>query len=136
VAEPLPQWASFAADPGVVFAGGPVDVQQAVAIGEAIEASATRGFEPVAGTLGTVDLSLDPAALETGLRWVRIFVGYAGWGPGQLEAERRAGAWFDVELAMGDVPSMAPDELWGSTLARQGPPLAWFARFPDEPSTN
>jgi putative transcriptional regulator len=42
----------------------------------------------------------------------RIFRGYAGWGPGQLEGEMAAGAWAIVP-ANGDVLFDTPaDDLW------------------------
>ena len=50
-------------------------------------------------------------AVEDGLR-LRIFRGYAGWGPGQLEGELAGGAW-GVVPASGDVLFETPvDELW------------------------
>jgi putative transcriptional regulator len=50
-------------------------------------------------------------SLAEGLR-LRIFRGYAGWGPGQLENELAAGAW-GVVPASGDVLFTTPaDELW------------------------
>ena len=43
---------------------------------------------------------------------LRIFRGYAGWGPGQLESELASGAW-GVVAASGDVIFNTPvDELW------------------------
>jgi putative transcriptional regulator len=48
----------------------------------------------------------------------RVYTGYAGWGPGQLERELAAGAWTAVE-AGGDVLFEVPhDEIW----ARLSPP--------------
>jgi len=50
-------------------------------------------------------------ALGEGLR-LRIFRGYAGWAPGQLENELASGAWSLVP-AQGDVLFETPvDELW------------------------
>jgi putative transcriptional regulator len=50
-------------------------------------------------------------SLEEGLR-LRIFRGYAGWGPGQLEQELAAGAWGVVPAA-GEVLFETPvEELW------------------------
>jgi putative transcriptional regulator len=49
---------------------------------------------------------------------LRIFVGYAGWGPGQLEGELEAGAWA-IEKATGDLLfGVPPEDLW----ARLAPP--------------
>jgi putative transcriptional regulator len=50
-------------------------------------------------------------SLEEGLR-LRIFRGYAGWGPGQLESELAGGAW-GVVPASGELLFDTPvEELW------------------------
>jgi putative transcriptional regulator len=43
---------------------------------------------------------------------LRIFLGYAGWGPGQLEGELAQGAWVVAPLSPGAVFDVPPDELW------------------------
>ncbi len=46
----------------------------------------------------------------------RLFAGYAGWGPGQLEGELAAGAWAIVP-ATGDLLFDAPvEEIWTQLL--------------------
>jgi putative transcriptional regulator len=48
---------------------------------------------------------------EETLRY-RVFTGYAGWGPGQLEKELAAGAWT-ITSASGDTLFATPaDDLW------------------------
>ena len=44
-------------------------------------------FAPLFGSLGTVDLHEDPADVPVRLAEIRVFTGYAGWGPGQLANE-------------------------------------------------
>ena len=55
------------------------------------------GFAPLAGYLGTVDLQEDPVDVPVALAEVRVFTGYAGWGPGQLSEEIRSGSWHVLE---------------------------------------
>jgi putative transcriptional regulator len=43
---------------------------------------------------------------------VRIFLGYAGWGPGQLEAELIQGAWVLAPLSHPAVFDVPADQLW------------------------
>jgi putative transcriptional regulator len=45
-------------------------------------------------------------------RRLRIFLGYAGWGPGQLEGELAQGAWVVAPLAPDAVFDVPEDELW------------------------
>lgn len=50
----------------------------------------------------------------------RFFVGYAGWGPGQLDGEIQQGAWIlsDVDISLVfDTPF---EEVWEASLKRMG----------------
>lgn len=46
--------------------------------------------------------------------------GYAGWGPGQLEAELREGAWIPVDLDARVIFETSAEERWGAALAVLG----------------
>jgi putative transcriptional regulator len=49
---------------------------------------------------------------------LRVYLGYAGWGPGQLENETAQGAWHVLE-ADGDVVFAAdPPATWQHEIAR------------------
>ena len=67
---------------------------------------------------------------------LRVYVGYAGWSAGQLDAEVANGDWFVVDLEPGDPWRAGDEDLWRDVLDRQGGRLAVFARFPDDPSAN
>jgi putative transcriptional regulator len=43
---------------------------------------------------------------------VRLFLGYAGWGPGQLEAEMAQGVWLTVPSTREAVFRTASDDMW------------------------
>ncbi|MEV0503823.1 YqgE/AlgH family protein, partial [Streptomyces spectabilis] len=94
------------------------------------------GFRRVHGAIGLVDLEAPPELLAAALGSLRIFAGYAGWGPGQLEDELVEGAWYVVESEPGDVSSPDPERLWRSVLRRQRSELAMVATYPDDPSLN
>lgn len=51
---------------------------------------------------------------------VKLFSGYAGWGPGQLERELEEGAWFTVQGDAGFVFECAPQDMWEDALAYLG----------------
>ena len=137
LAEPLPEWARAAAHPPVVFIGGPVAPSAAVCLARVgHNGGGATGWEPLMGPLGTLDLDSDPDEAIPRLDQIRVFAGYAGWGPGQLEAEIEAGGWFVVDADATDPLSPAPEHLWAAVLRRQRGALALFAAFPADPTMN
>jgi putative transcriptional regulator len=131
----LPEWRVFAAAPAVVFTGGPVSPDAVIALGRGAP-DAVEGWVPIIGDLGTVDLGRDPLDLGIPLDDLRVFVGYAGWAPGQLEGELDANAWFVVDLARDDPFVPAPERLWREVLKRQRGHPAMFAQYPDDVTAN
>jgi putative transcriptional regulator len=142
VGDILEPWAALAGDPGVVFQGGPVSLDSALGVavvpGEAGTAvgEGPLGWRRVHGAIGLVDLEAPPELLAPAVGSLRIFAGYAGWGPGQLEDELVEGAWYVVESEPGDVSSPDPEHLWRAVLRRQRNELAMVATYPDDPSLN
>lgn len=144
VGDVLESWATLAGAPPVVFQGGPVSLDSALALavvpGEARsrdrDAGDPLGWRRVHGAIGLVDLEAPPELLASELGSLRIFAGYAGWGPGQLEDELVEGAWYVVESEPGDVSAPDPEQLWRSVLRRQRSELAMVATYPDDPSLN
>lgn len=154
VADILESWASLTGEPGVVFQGGPVSLDSALGVGvvpgedhgkgakdgakgkAATTGDGPLGWRRVHGAIGLVDLEAPPELLAAALGSLRIFAGYAGWGPGQLEEELVEGAWYVVESEPGDVSSPEPAQLWRAVLRRQRNELAMVATYPDDPSLN
>jgi putative transcriptional regulator len=138
--EVVPPVAEIASAPAVLFSGGPVEPNVAIALGVvepgAAPGSAGEGWRPVVGPLVTVDLDYDPALLAASLRELRVFAGYAGWTGGQLEGEIDDGAWFVVDRLPGDTFHDFPDRLWSAVLRRQPWPLCAAANFPADPTMN
>ena len=133
---PLPRWERLAAHPPVVFFGGPVAPGAAICLARMPAGGVAPGWTPVTGELGTFDLEQDPDEVADGEAQIRVFAGYAGWGPGQLEGEIAAGAWFVVAAEPGDAMAHQPGQLWKQGLRRQGDSLALMAAFPADPSAN
>jgi putative transcriptional regulator len=144
VGTPLPQWQQLAAEPSVVFVGGPVQHQAVICLArsagqpgpESTGAGEGNGWRSVAGDVGTLDLDSDPGQLEAEITEVRVFAGYSGWAAGQLEGEIAAGAWWVVDGEPEDPFSEDPDSLWKRVLRRQRGPLALVSAFPDDPTNN
>ncbi len=140
VAEPFPGWESATSPPPVLFHGGPVQAGMIIALGRTRPGSdPDEGFQAVSGTrgrIGTVDLRLPAWDLAPAFDAVRVFAGYSGWSPGQLENELRLGAWIVVDSLPGDAFEPDPDHLWSAVLRRQGGHLAMFAHYPVDVMAN
>jgi hypothetical protein len=93
------------------------------------------GFVRVLGDIGTVDLGLDPDAIGE-LEALRVFVGYAGWGPGQLDGEVAQNAWIVLDAEPADAFSAEPTRLWRHVLGRQPGTLGWMRHYPDDVELN
>ena len=121
-------------DPGdVVHVGGPVEPGRRAG-GGGVRGSRRRGR----GRLRRRRLHarrLRPGRRRRGdLRARCLFVGYAGWSPGQLEAELEEESWLVLEPEPADVFAPDAENLWSSVLARQGGALALLSRMPPDPS--
>ncbi|MFF3951602.1 YqgE/AlgH family protein [Streptomyces sp. NPDC001890] len=136
VGDILTPWAGLTGEPDVVFQGGPVSLDSALGVAVIPGDEGPLGWRRVYGAIGLVDLEAPPELLAAALGSLRIFAGYAGWGPGQLETELTEGAWYVVESEPGDVSSPRPEHLWRAVLRRQRSELAMIATYPDDPSLN
>ncbi len=128
VAEAVPALGDLAAEDDVVHAGGPVQPDAVLALGDfeqPIEAGTT-----VLGTLGL----LDPHGPTPALRRLRVYAGYAGWAPGQLDSELEQEAWIQADLAPDD--PFASGDLWPTVLLRKGGDYALMASMPIDPTLN
>ncbi len=137
VAEVLANWGPLASEPAVVFEGGPVQPEAAICLARTrVGVSRIAGFNRVSGAVGTVDLSADPTRIADSVVGVRVFAGYAGWAPGQLEGEISGGSWFVFDALPGDAFVTRPDDLWPMVLRRQGGLTAAVAIYPADPTLN
>ncbi|MGH8902146.1 MAG: YqgE/AlgH family protein [Egibacteraceae bacterium] len=132
VEQVVPGWSAAVAEPRVVFIGGPVMPSTVIAVARRAHAS-PPGWQPLFSEIGVVDLGTDPALVVPGLRAVRLFAGYAGWGSGQLESEIESGAWFVIDRAPSDPFCAEPAELWRQVLTRQG---GLFRTIAADPTSN
>jgi putative transcriptional regulator len=112
----------------VVQVGGPVQPRAVIVLGDFEQPQ--DASRVVAGDLGVVD----PDRADTDLRRARVYAGYAGWAPGQLEAELEEEAWIIEPVDPGD--PFRGDDLWPAALARKGGEYALLARMPADPSLN
>ena len=122
-----------------VFVGGPVQqdtLHFLHTIGEKLEGSASvldglywgGDFDQLSLMLGS-DKSL---ANEC-----RFFIGYSGWGAGQLEEEIEENSWIVAPgLKASDLLHTPPDDLWQLILKKMGGRFEMFSRYPADPRLN
>ena len=119
-----------------LFLGGPVQPG-------ALSYLHTDSFIPEADVMPNLALghSLDDL-VEMGeafsaTRKVRLFAGYAGWSPGQLEGEMRRKAWLTYPASLELVFEIPPELLWQKILHDKG---GWknqlLSQMPDDLSSN
>ncbi len=138
VAEVLPDWAGVVSAPPVLFHGGPVGIDSALAVGTLAGGGEEEpvGWRRLFGNVGVVDLDTPPELIGPALAAMRIFVGYSGWGAGQLEAEIDEGSWYVLPSSPEDLYTTEPQGLWTRVLRRQPGELAWVSTRPLDPSLN
>jgi putative transcriptional regulator len=138
VREVLPDWTGDVSEPSSLFGGGPVATDSALAIGVLISAGddAPLGWRAMYGRVGLVDLDTPVEVLTGALTGLRIFAGYAGWSPGQLEDEIAEGSWLVVDGADDDLTTESPVDLWSQVLRRQSGNVRLLATCPEDPTQN
>ncbi len=98
-------------------------------------AEAEQAESLVLDSVGFLPAEIEPDALGE-LRRARVYVGYAGWGPGQLDGELEDGSWIVEPAQPDDVFTDDPEGLWSAVLRRKGGPFAFLAAMPPDPSQN
>jgi putative transcriptional regulator len=133
VDEAVPELAELAEAMGLVHLGGPVQPSAIVVLADFVEPEEARSL--VLDSIGFLPSEVDPALLGE-LRRARVFAGYAGWGPGQLEGELDEGSWIVEQALAEDVFTDDPDGLWSAVLRRKGGPFSLLASMPPDPNRN
>ena len=133
VGEAVPELADLAGEMGTVHVGGPVQSSAVVVLADF--ANPEEAGSLVLDSIGFLSTEVDPDSLGE-LRRARVYVGYAGWGPGQLDGELEEGSWIVEPALAEDVFTSDPDALWSTVLRRKGGPFSVLASMPPDPSLN
>jgi putative transcriptional regulator len=138
VGEEFPDWGRcpVLADPGVVFAGGPVEVDAVLLVALARAGAGSVEARRVTERVVVVPFDHEPEDAPDWAEGVRLFAGYAGWAAGQLEDELAAGAWHVVDSRPGDLVAAHPEGLWRAVLRRQGGDLAMLSTWTADATAN
>jgi putative transcriptional regulator len=129
-------WTATLGKPDVLFAGGPVSPETVLTLAHLKPGSEAPGWTHVWDRVVTLDPEAEIEDVIPHVAGARLFAGYAGWSPGQLNTEVDSGAWFVVDADPHDILSSQPEGLWEFVLRRQGGTAAWFVNHPDDPSFN
>ncbi|HEU5010052.1 MAG TPA: YqgE/AlgH family protein [Gaiellaceae bacterium] len=133
VEEALPELTLLAEDLGAVHVGGPVQPSAVVVLADFVDPDAAETL--VLDSVGFLPSEVEPDTLGE-LRRARVYAGYAGWGPGQLDGELEEGSWIVEPARPEDVFTDDPESLWSDVLRRKGGPFAVLAAMPPDPSLN
>ena len=129
----VPQLAEIAASEPV-YVGGPVQPEAIVLLAEYSDPEAAAWIVVADVGLASADVDLDE--LAAAVRRGRVYAGYSGWGPGQLEAEMEIDSWIVEAPLPKELFPDDPATLWRDVLARKGGQYALIARMPADPSQN
>ncbi|HXU76814.1 MAG TPA: YqgE/AlgH family protein [Methylomirabilota bacterium] len=118
-----------------LFLGGPVQRS-------ALSFLHTDSFIPEANVMANLALGHSLESLVeisesfSPTRKVKLFAGYAGWSPGQLEEEMRRNAWLTHPASIELVFDIEPAKLWPMILQQKGWKYKLLAQMPDDLSSN
>ena len=138
VGEAVPDLGDLTGFDEPVHVGGPVQPSAVLVLAEFQEPA--QAPQLVTGDVGFLALEDgegdDISHSSAELARARVFAGYAGWGPGQLESELERDDWIIADSLPEDVFDEDAATLWSRVLDRQGGQLRLVARMPLDPSHN
>jgi len=121
--------------PDRVFLGGPVEEGTALVLAEPHDPAMSE-LHFARNGIGLLDLGGMDLFDQQHLARIRVFSGYAGWGPNQLNEELNAGAWIPTDALPEDIWHVDSNTLWAKVLRRQGGMTRFLASYPDQPWLN
>jgi putative transcriptional regulator len=133
----LPQATGLHERVGLVYSGGPVQTDSLLILhrvkGEVPESQPIFDGVCLGGdlvALEQVSAQGEPDDL------VRVYMGYSGWAPGQLQFELSTGSWIVLPADLRIVFARDPQHVWQTILRSLGGDLALYATMPPDPSLN
>lgn len=119
----------------LLFLGGPVQPQ-------AMSYLHSDEFLPAANVLPNLHLDhslddlIDLGASFSTTKKLKVFAGYAGWSPGQLDDEMKRGAWLTHPASVELVFCKDDKQLWASLVRQQGWQYRLLSEQPEDLSWN
>jgi putative transcriptional regulator len=135
--EALPQVPVIEGQRHVLYSGGPVQPNHVLILYRVGEkpTDTHHVFDGVylGGDMNALERVLTSASAAEGFR---AFVGYSGWGPGQLETEMKTGSWITLPADAGLVFRQNPLSVWAEIMKSLGEPFEMYADMPSDPHLN
>jgi putative transcriptional regulator len=137
VSEALPQVPILEGQRHVLFSGGPVQTNQVMMLYrlDQLPENSHHVFDGIClgGDTELVDRIL---TASEGREAFRAYIGYSGWGPGQLESEMQTGSWFTIPADPNAVFDKDPTRIWPDIVSTLGDDYRHYADMPFDPSLN
>lgn len=123
-----PAWTLIKTEPPVrvdpnlrLWIGGPVDPQRTWVLMAEPQGPDDEQREICPGLLLSVSHDLTLQLLQSPpSSKSRVVVGYAGWGPGQLDQELAASSWLTLDVDPHLIFSVPADRMWETAIRRLG----------------
>ncbi len=123
-----PAWTVVKTEPPVrvdpdlrLWVGGPVDPQRTWVLMSNAQGPDEEQREVCPGVLLSVSHELTLQLLQTPpSTHARVMIGYAGWGPGQLDKEIASSSWLTLDVDPALIFGIEPEQMWEAAIRRLG----------------
>jgi putative transcriptional regulator len=134
VGEAVPELTDVIEPDMPVYVGGPVQPRAILVLAEFDDPTAAATV--VCGDIGFARADSDLEHLARAARRARVFAGYSGWSPGQLESELEEDSWLVEPVSGTDLFPDPGEDLFGSALRGKGGRYRVLATMPFDPRLN
>jgi putative transcriptional regulator len=121
-----------------VYYGGPVQMDTIHFLHQYPE-KIPGGFEIAEGVFwgGDFDMAIQMIRKgEINLQRIRFYIGYSGWGTGQLNDELKEKSWLTVKASRKIIFHKETEEIWKESLKLLGGDYEMMINFPIDPQLN
>lgn len=123
-----PAWSMVTTEPAVtvnrelrLWIGGPVEPQRTWVLMADAQGSDDEQREVCPGVVLSVSRELTLTVLQSPpSSRTRVLIGYAGWGPGQLDQEIASSAWLTMAVDPALIFSVPAEQMWDAAIRRLG----------------
>lgn len=122
----------------VVYVGGPVqqDTLHFIHRNASLE-NAVEIVEKIYWGGAFENLMLQLETQQITAKDIRFFLGYSGWGPGQLDAELDQDSWIVCDYVTDQLLfDTGPDIMWRKALENMGGRFSMYSNYPVDPRLN